>query len=42
MSTRVSDQLARVEVRDTDDKPLAVRDLWRDRPALILWVRHFG
>jgi hypothetical protein len=42
MSTRVSDELARVEVRDTDDAPRALRELWRDRPALVLWVRHFG
>ncbi len=25
---------------DGDAKPLGV--LWRDRPALLLWVRHFG
>ncbi len=42
MSTRVSDELARVEVRDTDGAPRALGELWRDRPALVLWVRHFG
>ena len=28
--------------RDTDDRPRAMRELWRERPALVLWVRHFG
>lgn len=39
---RVSDELAAVELRDSDDRPRLVRELWRDRPALVLWVRHFG
>lgn len=39
---RVSDELANAELRDTDDRPRAMRDLWRERPALVLWVRHFG
>ncbi len=39
---RVGDELATVELRDTDDRPRAMRALWRDRPALVLWVRHFG
>ncbi|HEX8952007.1 MAG TPA: hypothetical protein VF945_09190 [Polyangia bacterium] len=42
MSARVSDDLAAVELRDTDDRPRAVGELWRERPALLLWVRHFG
>jgi hypothetical protein len=42
MTTRASDDLATAELRDTDDRPRAMRDLWRDRPALVLWVRHFG
>jgi hypothetical protein len=39
---RASDELARAEVRDTDDRPRALGELWRERPALLLWVRHFG
>jgi hypothetical protein len=39
---RVSDALAGAELRDSDDRPRAMRDLWRERPALVLWVRHFG
>ena len=39
---RVADELASAEVRDTDDRPRVLRTLWSTRPALILWVRHFG
>lgn len=39
---RASDELAAAAVVDTDGKQHAMRDLWRTRPALLLWVRHFG
>ena len=39
---RVAEALASAELRDTDDRPRAARELWRERPALLLWVRHFG
>jgi hypothetical protein len=39
---RVSDELAACELHDSDDRPRAMRELWRERPALVLWVRHFG
>ncbi len=39
---RVSDDLAAAEMVDTDGHPRAARMLWRERPALLLWVRHFG
>jgi hypothetical protein len=39
---RAEPALANAEVVDTDEKPRPLSALWRDRPALILWVRHFG
>jgi hypothetical protein len=39
---RASDELAGAELRDTDDRSRALGELWRERPALLLWVRHFG
>lgn len=39
---RASDELAGADVVDTDGKTRALRDLWRERPVLLLWVRHFG
>jgi hypothetical protein len=39
---RAPDELAAATVVDTDGKSHAMGDLWRERPALLLWVRHFG
>jgi hypothetical protein len=40
--TRDSDALGALEVRDGDGRPQRLGDLWRERPVLLLWVRHFG
>ena len=40
--TRVPDTLAGAELRDDRGHGFAARELWKERPALILWVRHFG
>jgi hypothetical protein len=42
MSIRVNDALAASELRDVDGRALRAAELWRERPALLLWVRHFG
>jgi hypothetical protein len=42
VSEPISDELANAEVRDVEGRPQLLRGLWRERPALILWVRHFG
>jgi hypothetical protein len=34
-------ELAAAELRD-GDKTVRLGDLWRSRPVLFLWVRHFG
>jgi hypothetical protein len=26
----------------TDEKPVALRDLWRERPTIVVFLRHFG
>jgi hypothetical protein len=39
---KVSEQLANAQVLDGEGKPHRLADQWKDRPALILWVRHFG
>jgi hypothetical protein len=39
---RVDDKLAEAKLVDTDGNARAARELWRSRPALLLWVRHFG
>jgi hypothetical protein len=39
---RVADALAAAEVVATDGASRPLASLWQQRPALILWVRHFG
>ena len=39
---RVSDELANATVRDLDGRAVRIGILWKDRPALLLFVRHFG
>jgi hypothetical protein len=34
--------LAAAGVLDTDGKPVRLADAWKDRPAVIVWLRHFG
>jgi hypothetical protein len=34
--------LARLTVLDTDERPVALGDLWREEPAVVAWLRHFG
>jgi hypothetical protein len=39
---RASPELAAAEVVDTDGAARPLGELWKTRPALLLWVRHFG
>jgi hypothetical protein len=34
--------LAAAEVKDVDGQPVRLGTLWADRPAVLVWVRHFG
>jgi len=36
------DALAEICLPDQDGNPVRVRDLWRDGPAAIVWLRQFG
>ena len=39
---KVDPALADVEVKDIDGNPVRLGSLWADRPAVVIWVRHFG
>ena len=39
---KVDSALSDVEVKDTDGNPVRLGSLWADRPAVVIWVRHFG
>jgi hypothetical protein len=35
-------ELGEVVVRDLDDREVQLRSLWRDRPAVLVFLRHYG
>jgi hypothetical protein len=39
---KVAPELADAAVSDADGKEHRLGDLWKDKPAVVLWVRHFG
>ncbi|HWE26006.1 MAG TPA: hypothetical protein VG496_18870 [Myxococcales bacterium] len=39
---RVDAALGDVEVKDVEGRAVRLGTLWRDRPAVLVWVRHFG
>jgi len=41
MLTR-ADDLARMPVLDGDGRSVELGTLWRDRPAVLVFIRHFG
>jgi hypothetical protein len=38
----VSAELAAIELSDEHGKKFRLGDLWRERPIVVAWVRHFG
>lgn len=40
---RTSTRLASIELHEINaGKPVALGSLWQDRPALLIFLRHFG
>jgi hypothetical protein len=37
-----ADALADLVLPDHDDQQVRLGDLWRDRPAVLVWLRHYG
>jgi len=42
MSLERADDLAKLTVLDEQRHALELGTLWRDRPAVLVFVRHFG
>jgi hypothetical protein len=34
--------LAGIELRDADERAVRLGDLWRERPVVLVFIRHFG
>lgn len=41
-SQPIAERLRDVTVQDTDGRPVRLGDQWRERPAVLLFIRHFG
>lgn len=41
-TTRTARGLAELEVRDAAGRRVRLGDAWRERPAVLALVRHFG
>lgn len=39
---RISDEAARAVIRDLDGQEHELQELWADRPAVLVFLRHFG
>jgi hypothetical protein len=37
-----ADELADVVLPNQDGAEVRLGDLWRDRPAVLVWLRHYG
>jgi hypothetical protein len=37
-----ADDLAKLTVQDPEGKPVELGTLWRDKPAVLVFIRHFG
>ncbi|MFL5819663.1 MAG: hypothetical protein ACJ76S_03140 [Solirubrobacteraceae bacterium] len=35
-------ELGRSRVVDADGREVELAELWRDRPAVLVWLRHYG
>jgi prostamide/prostaglandin F2alpha synthase len=39
---RTADALADIVLPDQDGNDVRLGDLWRDGPAALVWLRHYG
>jgi prostamide/prostaglandin F2alpha synthase len=37
-----ADALAELVLPDHDGNPVRLGDLWHERPAVLVWLRHYG
>jgi peroxiredoxin len=40
--SKASEELSKVRVVDEHGQSVEVQSLWRERPTVIMWIRHFG
>lgn len=38
----IDPRLAGMTLPDADDRPVRLADLWKDGPAVLVFIRHYG
>lgn len=38
----IDSSLAALSLRDAEDRPVILADLWKDGPAVLVFIRHYG
>lgn len=38
----LAQRLAPIELLDDEGRPVTIGSAWRERPALLVFIRHFG
>ncbi|MGH0031958.1 MAG: hypothetical protein ACQGVC_19380 [Myxococcota bacterium] len=39
---RLATRLSAIELQDPDGRSVPLSTLWRDRPVVLVFIRHFG
>jgi hypothetical protein len=42
MAESVAERLDSIEVRDPERRTVRLGELWRERPVVLIFIRHFG
>ena len=42
MAASLAAALAPITLPDSDGRPVRLGDLWRDAPAVLVFLRHYG
>ena len=42
MTATYSSRLADITIPDVDEKPVRLGSIWADRPAVVVFLRHWG
>ena len=40
--TSLADRLGTIALLDEEGHPVSLRSAWADRPAILVFIRHFG
>ncbi len=39
---KINPALAALSLRDAEDRPVLLESLWKESPAVLVFIRHYG